>query len=301
MEENLIINRNRTINIGPVIRENRFGFPKEHQTTFLMDGCTEKYEMCAASYPLRNLSKAKKDEIENAIAKEWGVDVRQVSPLAPDSIWNQEVLVLQNGVLSLDLNNVRSYTKYLIAKSYEKSGKFVEGKANISNSPIARWVIYDDHDTTGQVSNRSVTKKNVMGTLIKYEENIERLRDILILYNKKFEPSNKIGRNCTSEFVKDKLATLADEDPLRLNSIMESETFQTELLVISCLDKGIISKKGNSYWVDFLDTPLANNQEDLIEYLLNPDNDLTVKKIVNIMEGFDADILNRGLKPKKRS
>lgn len=157
----------------------------------------------------------------------------------------------------LNLADPNDYIKYKVLKA--NSDFIADSLDTLHNNPKAtyQYVLIKEGDSEKKESENLSTIMKCYKEYGKIEDDVDTLKCIVEIIDKR-----PLARKTKLEFLQGKCNTLIQQDPRIFYSVITDNTLKTKVLIKKAVENGIISKRGDYYYLKIDNSPLCNDNEN---------------------------------------
>lgn len=157
----------------------------------------------------------------------------------------------------LDLSDPNDYIKYKVLKA--NTDYIADSLSTLNDYPKAtyQFVLIKEGEPEKTESVKMSTIMKCYKAYGKIEDDKDTLRTILEI----LEP-RPIAKNTKMEFIQSKINEKIQENPKEFYKVITNPELSTMVLIKKCVEEGLISKRGNYYYLKSDNSPLCNANEE---------------------------------------
>lgn len=198
------------------------------------------------------------DSEKNYLEEVMGLEYNALSIYKRENnYWSNIRVRLTKNDTILDLSNPNDYIKYKILKA--NSDYIADSLDTLQSYPKAtyQFVLIKEGETEKNESLKMTTIMKCYMEFGKISEDADTLRTIIELLD-----SRPVAKNTKLEFLKGKCNTLIQANPKLFYATITDPSLKTKVLIKIAVENGIISKRGNYYYLKSDNSPLCNDSEE---------------------------------------
>ena len=157
----------------------------------------------------------------------------------------------------LNLSDPNDYIKYKVLKA--NSEFIADSLDTLQNNPKAtyQYVLIKEGDSEKKESENLSTIMKCYKEYGKIEDDVDTLKCIVEIIDKR-----PLAKNTKLEFLQGKCNTLIQQDPRIFYSVITDNSLKAKVLIKKAVENGIISKRGDYYYLKVDNSPLCRDNEN---------------------------------------
>lgn len=198
------------------------------------------------------------DSEKEYLEKIMGLDYNALSIYRKENnYWSNLKIRLTKQDTYLDLADPNDYIKYKVLKA---NSEFIADSLNtLYNNPKAtyQYVLIKEGESEKKESENLSAIMKCYKEYGKIENNADTLKCIIEIIDKR-----PLAKRTKLEFLQGKCNTLIQQDPRIFLSVITDNSLKAKVLIKKAVEAGLISKKGDYYYLKKDNSPLCNDNEN---------------------------------------
>ena len=209
-----------------------------------------------------------------------------------DNYWDTFHVELDKKDKYLDLSNVNDYITWKVLLS--NSSLIAPSKEIYDNSPLPTYEYYitSSNESDDLKSRKREMKWFCLNEIQKLKTNSLKLKTVFEMLNKGIFVTDSVS----PEFILNKLDEMLERDPKQIFMVLNDKTLDTRLFINNCINKKLISRIGDFYYIVMNKSKVNMSNEDkeptileAVRYLQDPKNNKIKIELEAMLQRFKDD------------